>query len=414
MERHHLICGLDIGSRSVRCVAGSYQEEDLFYVLGAYESPAEGIHKGMISSLEEAVSSISDCLEGTERIVGAPVKSAYVGISGSHIVSTASKGVVAVSQVHGEIRDTDVERVIDAAQAVATPANYEIIHVIPRVFRVDQQEGIRDPIGMTGVRLEVEANIIQAQSTHVKNITKAILRTGIDIDDVVLGILACAESTLTKRQKELGVALVNIGANTTSLIVFEEGDLVTTAALPIGSAHITNDIAIGLRTSIDTAEEMKLEYGTATPKAIGKRDELDLADISSVDEGKVSLKHVSEIIEARLEEIFALVEKELVKAGKAGLLPSGIVLTGGGAKLEGVVEVAKRSFRLPASLGRPVITTTTAIEKVNSLDFTTALGLALWGSRIRGAGARSRSLIDPAAWKHIPERVVAWAKNLIR
>ncbi|HEX9664783.1 MAG TPA: cell division protein FtsA, partial [Patescibacteria group bacterium] len=383
--RDEIITGLDVGSTTIRIVVGQKivdsNNEEKLHIIGVAETSAEGISKGVIVSIDDAVSSISSCLEKAERMAGVPIEQAYVGISGSHILSQGSKGVIAVSKANGEINEDDIERVIEAAQAVATPPNYEILHVIPRNFTVDNQMGIKDPLGMTGVRLEVEAQIIQGLSSQVKNLTKTIYRTGVDIEDLVLAVLAAAESVLSKRQKELGVALVNIGGSTTSLVVLEEGDVLHTSILPIGGGHITSDVAIGLRTSIDVAEKVKIEYGSAVPNNINKKDEINLAEFSSGDESTVSRKHVAEIIEARLEEIFELVDRDLKKINRSGLLPAGVVLTGGGARLEGIVEVAKKKFRLPASIGYPT-EMASAIEKVNDPIFSAALGLVIWGSQL--------------------------------
>ena len=256
MNREKIITGLDVGTTHIRVVVAQTSGENL-NVMAATELPAEGVSKGVITSIEDAVSSVSGALEKAERLSGLPIESTFVAISGSHVISEDSHGVVAVGKADGEIREDDVERVIEAAQAVASPPNYEILHVIPRSFSVDNQTGIKDPVGMTGVRLEVDAQIIQGLTTQVKNLTKCIYRTGVEIEDLVLGVLAGSEAVLTKRQKELGVVLVNIGGSTTSLAIFEEGDILHTKVLPVGGMHITNDIAIGLRTSVDVAEEIK-------------------------------------------------------------------------------------------------------------------------------------------------------------
>ncbi len=374
------ITGLDIGSAYIRAVTGQYNPQDgNFYIVGCGEVPAAGISKGVIVSIEDAVSAISDCLEQAERMIGAPIERVYAGISGSHIITQNSKGVATISRANGEIREDDVERALAAAQTVATPPNYEILHVIPKDFTIDNQTGIKDPLGMTGIRLEVNTQIILGLSSQIKNITKAIYRTGVEIDSLVLSVLANAEAVLTKKQKELGVVLVNIGEATTSMAVFEEGELLSTAILPVGSNHITADIAIGLRTSLDVAEDIKLEYGQAVADLVNKREEINLADFSDAEEDKVSLRYVAEIIEARVEEIFDMVDKKLIEIDRSGLLPAGVVITGGGAELPGIVEVAKRRFRLPAALGYP-LDIHTAIDKVNNLSFTTAIGLAYWGA----------------------------------
>ena len=377
MASSNIIAGLDIGSTAIRLAVAQAGADDNLQVIGLAEVPSEGIHKGVVTSIDDAVSAISSCLEKVERMTGSPLEHAWVSINGSHIQAQSSHGVIAVAKPNGEIGEDDVARVVEAAQAVATPPNYEILHVLPRSFTVDGQAGIKDPLGMTGVRLEVEAQIIEGQTAQVKNLTKCVYRTGVDIDDLVLGILATAEAVVTKRQKELGVAVVNIGGSTTSLLVCEDGDPLHAAILPVGSGHITNDIAIGLRTSIDIAERLKIDYGQASATDVGKREEIDLSELS-VEEGVISRKHLAEIIEARLEEIFSLVDRELGKIDRSGKLPAGIVLTGGGAKLPGVVELAKHQFRLPATLGYP-LEVASPLEKVNDPAFSTALGLVRWG-----------------------------------
>ena len=334
MAEKDLITGLDIGSTAIRLAVGQIVgEAEKIHIIGSAEVPAEGISKGIISSIEDAVSSISACLEKAERMVGSPIESAWVGISGSHIISQESRGVVAVARSDGEISEDDIERAIEAARTVATPPNYEILHVIPKSFTVDGQIGIKDPLGMTGVRLEVDTQIIQGLSSQIKNLTKAVYRPGVNIEDLVLSILATAEAVLTNRQKELGVAVINLGGSTTSLAVFEEGDVLHTAVLPIGSDHITSDIAIGLRISIDLAEKIKLEYGQATTAGTGKRDEVDIGELAGGESNFVSKKYITEISAARVEEIFDKIDVELKKIDKSGKLPAGIVLTGGGAKL---------------------------------------------------------------------------------
>ena len=258
MPNRETIAGLDIGSNTIHLAVGQMIGEQEVYphIIGVAQSPAEGINRGIITSIDDAVSSISACLEKAERIAGVPVESAWVGISGSHITSQESRGVVAVARPNGEISEDDVERSIEAARTVATPPNYEILHVIPRSFTVDGQQGIKDPIGMTGVRLEVDTQIIQGLSSQIKNITKAVYRAGLEIEDLVLSILATAEAVLNSRQKQLGSVVINIGSSTTSIAVFEEGDILHTAVLPLGSEHITSDVAIGLRISIEVAEKI--------------------------------------------------------------------------------------------------------------------------------------------------------------
>jgi len=319
-----------------------------------------------------------------------------------------------VAKADKEITEEDVERAIEAAQAVATPPNHEILHVIPRDFKVDNQTGIKDPVGMTGVRLEVATQIIIGLSAQIKNLTKSIYRTGVDITDLVFGILACAESTLDKKQRELGVALVNLGHHTTTMIVYEEGDILHSAVLPIGSSHITSDIAIGLRTSVDAAEIIKLEVAQADSRKVNKRDEIDLAKFSDQEKERtmISVKHVSEIVQARCEEIFSLINAELKKIDRLGLLPAGVVLTGGGAKLNGLIDLAKEKLKLPVVIGLPQGAAESSIDKINDPSYATAIGLAIWGSQSSHKSAKFRlpnfSSVDDAVSK-----MKRWFKSLL-
>lgn len=382
MAKSEYICGLDIGSAFVRAVAAQVSEEGSVKIIGVAEGQSEGVSKGSIVSLDDVVSGISTTLEQLERMIGAPLDSVVVGVSGHDIATQVGKGVIAVGRADGEINEDDVDRVIESAQAVATPPNYEILHVIPRSFSVDDQNGIKDPIGMSGIRLEVEAQIIQALISQTKNISKAVYRAGLEIDDMVLGILASAETVLSKRQKELGVALVNVGSSTTSYVVFEEGDVLAVGVLPVGSAHVTSDIAIGLRTSLDVAEQIKLEYGQAVPSDVDRHAYLDLSEFSEGEKERISVRHISEIIEARLEEIFQMVDSEFSRVERSGLLPAGVVFIGGGAKLPGFVPLAKEQFRLPAELGE-ASDAQAVIDKARDITFSTAFSLAEWGAHLR-------------------------------
>ena len=416
--QHNLIVGLDIGTSTVRMVMGQLVAPDSesrgveLQILGAAEAPSVGMSKGIISSIEDVVSSISGCLENAERVVGVPIESVWVGISGVHIMSQASKGVVAVSKADSEISEEDVSRAIDAARTIATPLNYEVLHVLPRSFSIDGQTHIKDPIGMTGIRLEVDAQIILGSSSQIKNLTKAVYRTGLNIEDLVLSILATAEAVVTNRQKELGVVVVNIGVATTSLAVFEGGDILHTAILPIGSEHITNDIAIGLRTSIDIAEVVKIEHGDCSPADISKRDEIDLFELGSQDHEVIKKQYVSEIIEARVEEILQKINQELIKIKRAGLLPAGIVFTGAGSKLPGLVDLAKKTLRLPAVLGYP-IQVVSVTDKVNDLGFSTAVGLVKWGSVMQGAHAAQPAGHSFKGVSQAGHHIKKWIKALI-
>lgn len=389
-KTEEFLVGLDIGSTAVRLAVGQIiatGEKPELHIIGAAEVASEGVHRGVVTSIEDTVSSLSACLDRAERMVGAPLQRAWVGISGSHILVEQSRGVVAVSKSNGEISEEDVERAVEAARTVVTPLNYEIIHVIPKNYTVDGQIGVKDPVGMTGVRLEVDTQMIQGLSTHIKNLTKAVYRTGLDINDMVLSILANAAVVATERQKELGTAVVNIGGATTSIVVYEEGDILDTTVLPIGSEHITADLAIGLRTSIEVAERLKLQYGTTLVKDVAKDDRVDLSELGALEKEIVDRRYVAEIISARAEEILEKIDKLFKKVGKSGRLPAGVILTGGGAKLKGLVENAKDSLRLPVTVGYP-LNMTSSTDKINDLAFTTAIGLVRWGAIYSDRNAR--------------------------
>lgn len=414
-----IITGLDIGSSTIRvAVCKTAPGEDgspRLHVIGAVSSPSAGMHKGAVSSMEDAVSAISKTLEKAERMTGVALNSAWVAIAGQSIVVQESRGVIGVSRPQGEIQEDDVERAMEAARTVATPSNYDILHVIPKSFTVDGQRGVKDPVGMNGIRLEVDAVIIEALSSHIKNLTKSVYRTGLDIDDLVYSPLAMAEAVLTQRQRELGTCVVNIGSATTSLAVFEEGDLLHTAVLPVGGDHVTNDIAIGLRTSIDIAEKVKMAYGNAVPDAVDRKQQFALRDFGAETDESVKCRFVAEIIEARMEEIFEAIDAELRKVDRSGMLPVGILFTGGAMKMEGSIDVAKRVLRLPCAVGAP-IGITSVIDEAHDPAFATAIGLAAWGRGIREMHGRKFNFGNFFKFKSVDkvaEQMRKWMKSLI-
>jgi cell division protein FtsA len=395
--KENIIAGLDIGSTAIRLVVGQKNRggdiDDNLKIIGAVSVPALGISKGAVKSIEDVTSSITACLEKAERLVGVPISSVWVSLNSPHVKCEKSRGVVAVSKSSGEVSQDDIERALEAAQALSVPPNYEIIHVIPIKFTVDNQEDVKDPIGMIGVRLEVETLIIQGLSSQIKNLTKAIFRTGLEIEDLVLSPLAAAEAVIGPKQKELGAALVNIGASTTSVAVFEEGELLHTAIIPIGSEHITADIAIGLRCPINLADRIKIELGSSLPDNFNKKDDVDITDLAKEEDAQdevktISRRYLAEIIEARVEEIFEKVDAELKKIDRSGMLPGGVYLTGGGTRLHDIVETAKKQLRLPVCLGANK-NIPTIIDKVNETEFFNALGLVVWGNQAYGSGRKS-------------------------
>lgn len=378
MAKSNLVAGIDIGTNKVIVTAGQYQE-GLINIAGVGMASNTGMRKGVIIDIEDTVSSITGALEEAEKSSGAPITNAIVGINGGHITSSLSRGVVAISRADGEITESDVQRVIEAARTVALPPNREIIHVIPKSFIVDGQKDIKDPVGMSGIRLEAETLVIGTSTSALKNLTKCVMQAGVTIDDLVYGPLATAKILLNKKQKEMGVALVDIGAGTTSVTIFEEGDLIHANVLPIGSMHITNDIAIGLRTNLDTAEKIKIKFGHANPEGVRETDTIRLAEFDEEETQKVSRKYVAEIIEARLNEIFTMIKKDLKSLGKEGTLPAGVVFTGGGAKLTGLAEFAKDFLKLPASLGKMTIEISGMVDKLDDPVYSTSVGLVIWG-----------------------------------
>lgn len=416
MAKESYIVGLDIGTANIRVVQAKLQPDTgSFAVVGASEVTASGIRRGVIVDIEEAVSCISQALEKAERMTGVPITNVNVSVGGTHISSIPSHGVIAVSRADGEISENDIVRCVDASQAISIPPNKEVLHVFPKTFTLDGQTGIKDPLGMSGIRLEVDTLIVQAGLPFIRNLTRAVMQAGLEIDDLVLSCAAAAESVLSKRQKDLGVAVVDLGAGTTGVAVYEEGDLLHTAVIPIGSMHVTNDIAIGLRCSIETAEKVKLLYGHCEPKAVDKNEEIDLSKLDPQEEQSAMRGYVVEIIEARMEEIFEHVNRELKKINRDGKLPAGIVLTGGGSNLPGTVEFSKKHLRLPATSGTPQNNITTIIDRIDDPAFATATGLVLWGGKFSSpsgnlelSGMMKKLLNNPGV-----EKMRKWLKSFI-
>lgn len=376
--KQNIIVGLDVGTTKVAVCVG-HLHEGMIQLIGAGLAPNNGMRKGLVVDIEECVSSISAALEEAERVSGVPLEDAYVGIGGAHIQSTISKGVIAVSKPDGEITQTDIERVISAAQAVALPPNREIVHVIPRQFMVDGQAGIKDPVGMMAVRLETEAIVIGGSTSAIRNLSKCVNQAGLKIHNLLFTPLGLSRNLLTKKQKELGVVLIDLGAGTTSLAVFEEGDIIYANVLPVGALYLTNDLAIGLRTSIETAEKIKIKYGCALSSLIKESDRVDMAKIDPAEEGKVERKLIVEILEARLKEILTMVSDELKSIGKNDLLPAGVVLTGGGSLLDGLVELTKQELHLPCRIGSQSLEIAGLVDKTDSPVYAAAVGLMLAG-----------------------------------
>lgn len=384
-----IIVGIDIGTSKIVTVISKIQEEGTINVLGVSEARSSGIKKGQIVDIDEAVRAINTSLEAAERMAGYSASHVIASIGGSHIESQNSRGVVAVSSPDGEITANDLTRVIDAARAVSFPSSREIIHVLPRNYTVDGQEGIKDPIGMTGVRLEVDTHIISANATSIKNMDKALTQVGVDVDAFVFSGYASSLSALSDTEKELGVVLVDIGAGTTDISVYVDGSVAHSSVLPIGARHITNDLAIGLRISLESAEKIKLFLSRPQRRVIGEErevhtgDELDLSTLNLPEEmRKVSQKTlVDGIIRPRLNEIFTMVGLEIKKSGWGGQTPAGLVITGGGAKTVGIVDAAKRTLAMPVRIGMPT-GLKGIVDEVQDPAFSAVIGLLIYGQTI--------------------------------
>ncbi len=403
-----LIVGLDLGSSAIRIVAGQIMPEKgalgPITCIGAAETRSEGISKGNITSFEDVVSSISSCLDQAERVIGIPIEEVYVSIGGTQIKVEDSKGIIGVSRNDQTVRQEDIARSIEAAKACAQTPNYEAIHVLPKKFTVDSQTDIKDPVGMQGIRLESEVKIIQGLANHLRNITKAVFRTKVDIVELVYSPLAAAEAVMSKRAKEQGVCVIDLGATTTGMAVYEDNELAHANTFLIGSDHITSDLVYTLRTSFDVAERLKRARGNALPDDLKKEDMANLKDYGAETSEEVQLKFVSEVIEARVEEIFEKVEQELQSLERSGMLPAGIIITGGGAKLPGITEVARKVFHLPATVGASSIESSVP-ELVQDPAFAVAVGLVEWGyeaekqedSGAGFSGGKIGGLIDKAS-----------------
>lgn len=374
-----IVAGLDIGSTKSRAVVASIKPGEDLQILGPGEVESCGMRRGVVVDIGDVASIIRDTAAEARAVSGISFKKVLVGVNGAHVASQNSRGVVAVSRADREITEADVDRVVRAAEAVTTAQNREILQVIARSFNIDQEEGIKNPVGMNGVRLEVNALILTAATAFLKNLTKAVEKGGLEVEELVPGPLASAEAVIDKKQKELGVLILDFGGQTTSMAVYEEGEIAFIKVLPVGSAHITSDLAIGLRTDIDTAEKVKIQYGSCLPAEIRKTEIIDLGELGLEERIKVRRQEVAEIIEARIKEIFDLVNSELSKIDRKGLLPAGVILVGGGAKIPGLVELAKDVLMLPAQIGYPS-GLKGLVDKVSDPSFAKVVGLLIWAT----------------------------------
>src|SRR3989344_336586 len=391
MSKDKVVVGFDIGSSKITTIIATIQDDSRVNVIGVSSVPSKGLRKGQVVDNDEAVSAISQSLEGAERMAGYSVGTAFVSVDGTHIESQNSKGVVAISDRTGEIANDDVTRVIEAARAISLPSSREILHVIPRYFVVDSQSGIKDPLGMNGVRLEVETHIITGAATAFRNITKCVSQVGVDVEGIVFSGFASSYSVLTDTEKELGVILVDFGGGTTDICVFTDGAPIHCSVLPVGSRNVTNDLAIGLRVSLDSAEKIKLALSKPPKVAIeptengepAEKKESDRMDFSEInieeDIKNVSKKTLTDgIMKPRLREIINMVKLEIQKSSLSGMTPSGVVLTGGGALTIGLCELAKQELGMPVRIGLPQ-EATGLVDEISSPAYAACLGLLIYG-----------------------------------
>ncbi len=380
MTEPRTIVGIDVGTTKICTLVGEVHEGDRLRIIGVGVAPSHGLRKGVVVNVHEATEAITASVRKAERTSGYEITSAYVGVGGGHVSAINSRGVVGISRGERGITQSDIERALDAARAVAIPHNREIIHTIPRGYVVDGQEGVKDPIGMQGIRLEVEAHIITGASTCVSNLVKCVRNAGVEIDDLILQSLASGEAVLKESEREMGVVLADIGGGTTDIGIFIDGSIWHSAVLGTGGEHLTRDVAVGLRTPLSAAEELKIKYGNALPGSLPTDEIIEVTSFGDGAREVVSRRQLAEVIEARAEEILTLILREVKRSGYDGLLAAGIVLCGGTADLAGLQELAHQVLRLPVRVGAPH-DLQGLVDTLESPAYATAVGLLLWGMR---------------------------------
>jgi len=374
-----MIVGLDIGTSKVVTIVGEVHDDDI-EIIGIGTHPSRGLKKGVVVNIESTVQSIQRAVEEAELMAGCQIHSVNAGIAGSHVRSLNSHGIVAIKD--GEVVPGDVDRVIDAARAVAIPADQKILHVLPQEFIIDQQEGIREPVGMFGVRLEAKVHLVTGAVSAAQNIIKCVQRCGLEVDDIILEQLASSYSVLNEDEKELGVCLVDIGGGTTDIAVFSEGAIRHTAVIPIAGDQVTNDIAVALRTPTQFAEQIKIRYACALRQLANPEDTIEVPGVGDRPVRRLSRQTLAEVVEPRYEELLALVLAELRRSGFEELAAAGVVLTGGSAKMEGAIELAEEVFHMPVRLGVPQYVTGLNEVVCNPIH-ATGVGLLLFGHHNR-------------------------------
>ena len=399
----NLIVGLDIGTSKVVAIVGEVTVEGDIEIIGIGTQPSRGLKKGVVVNIESTVQSIQRAVEEAELMAGCQIRSVYAGIAGSHIRSINSHGIVAIKEK--EVTAVDVQRVIEAAKAVAIPADQRILHVLPQEFIIDNSEGIRDPISMSGVRLEAKVHLVTGAVSAAQNIIKCVRRCGLEVEDLILEQLASSYSVLGEDEKDLGVCLVDIGGGTTDIAVFTGGSIRHTAVIPIAGDQVTNDIAVALRTPTHHAEEIKMKYACALTQLAGPDETIEVPSIGDRPPRRLSRQTLAEVVEPRYEELLSLVHAELRRSGFEDLIAGGVVMTGGSSKMEGLIELAEEIFHMPVRLGIPQYVTG-LVDVVRNPIHATGVGLLLFGYRNRAL--RVTDTGTPGGMKAVWDRMKSW------
>ncbi len=402
----NLIVGLDIGTSKVVAIVGEITADDDIEIIGIGSNPSRGLKKGVVVNIELTVNSIKRAVREAELMAGCEIHSVFAGIAGSHIRSLNSHGIVAIRD--NEVSAGDVDRVIDAARAVAIPADQRILHVLPQEFIIDKQEGIKEPVGMSGVRLEARIHIVTGAASAAQNISKCVRRCGLEVDDIILEQIASGYSVLTEDEKELGVCLIDIGGGTTDIAVFTEGAIHHTAVIPIAGDHVTSDIAAILRTPTQDAEDLKLQYACALTQLAGHDDTIDVPSVGDLPPRRLARQALAEVVQPRYEELLNLVQDELRRSGYERLLTAGIVLTGGSSKMDGLIELAEEIFHVPVRLGVPQHVSG-LVDVVRSPIHATGVGLLLFGHKQNQEGAPQVHLNE--GMRGVWERMKSWFRG---
>ncbi|BDQ37426.1 cell division protein FtsA [Pseudodesulfovibrio nedwellii] len=410
MARNDLIVGLDVGTTKICTVVGEASETGVD-IIGIGTAPSTGLRRGVVVNIEKTVQCIKKSLEDAELMAGCDIRTVYAGIAGSHIQGFNSHGVIAVKG--GEVTQRDVDRVIEAAKAIAIPMDREVLHTLPQEFIVDDQRGIADPLGMAGVRLEVKVHIVTGAVTSAQNIIRSCNRSGLDVSNIVLESLASSKAVLSPEEREIGVALVDIGGGTTDIAVFSKDSIKHTSVLALGGHNLTNDIAYGLRTPMMSAEKIKMDFGCAMADLVTQEEIIEVPSVGGRESRKMSKRVLSEICEPRCEEILALVDQELIKSGFKNMIAAGVVLTGGTVMIEGMQELAEQIFDLPVRIGIPGEGIGGLTAEVRSPKYATAVGLLLHGAEEEGLHkVRPFKIRDDSGFDRIVSRMKKWFTDI--